>query len=184
MADTTATKGEEVAWYNLVGQFRAKAQQFEQIYNKLMSDQSYALSNPALASDYRALLQIGRVTRAKIIATRNKIDSVIGWLKGLVGMNELGFIPLIPIAIVAASLAAITKWVTDAYAMSARIDEAKRLEAKGVPPERAAKIAGRRVASQGGGLVGSLLGIHPGWLIAGAIAVVALPPLITRIRNR
>lgn len=179
-----ANATQELAWYDLVGRFRRKAAEFERLFSKLLRDRDFVARYPALKSDLDSLLSAGRSLQRKIISVRNKIDGVIKWLKGLVGLNGLGLLPLLPIALVAASLIAIGKWVSDAYVLSKRIDEARRLESKGYTPRQAAALARRSTTTGGGGIVGAALGINPKWLLAGAVLIVVAPPVLALLGGR
>ena len=179
-----ATTQQDLAWYDLVGRFRRKAAEFERIFNKLVNDRDFVSRRPALKADYDRLLSAGRLLQAKIVSARNKINSALAWLKGLVGLDGLGFLPLLPIALVSASNVAIGKWVSDAYMMSKRIDETRRLEAKGYSPSRADALATRSTSTAGGGIIGGALGLNPKWLIAGAVLIVVAPPLFKMLGSR
>lgn len=76
--------------------------------------------------------------RAKII--KQGIEGVFGTMDEFEGVG-LGVIPLIPIAVIGASLAAITKWTLDFKKFMAAVTEQRRLESTGMPPAQAAEIA-------------------------------------------
>lgn len=134
---TQPTSEETTAWYDLVGKFRNLANQFMSSWNYLLSQQAYVNAHPELKSDYTALMSRGVSLRSTIESTLSTIQGAMDWLKNWFG---LGLIPLIPIAVLAGSIALVTKWVTDAYALKARIDEQQRLEAKGLTPQQAANV--------------------------------------------
>lgn len=76
---------------------------------------------------------------------KNGIESVFGTIDELenVGLG-IAFIPLVPVAVVAASLAAITKWTLDYQKFKQMVAEQKRLEDKGVDPVTASTIVAKK----------------------------------------
>jgi len=78
-------------------------------------------------------------------------------LSGVGGLGALGVLPvLIPIAVIAGSLTAISYWITDAQKFQAKIEEQKRLEAQGIDPRQAAKMVEQKFGTVGGKLIGDL----------------------------
>lgn len=67
------------------------------------------------------------------------VESIFGTIDELQNIG-LGIAPLIPLAVIGASLAAIYKWNRDYAALKIKIKEQKRLEARGVDPLTASKI--------------------------------------------
>lgn len=174
MAKPIATQQEQVAWYDLIGRFRSTAQDFEQAFARLVKQKTIIARHPSLATEYNALLSTAQILKTKIVQTRDATDKVLGWLKGLFGfsgLGELGIVPLIPIAAVAVSVAAIGKWIKDAYVFSAKLEELQRLEARGVPPSQAL----RQVQSLTPASRVTLFGFNPRWLVLGGVALLVAP---------
>jgi len=90
----------------------------------------------------------------------------------LQGMGGLGFLPLIPIAIVAASVAALAYFLSNYAQFSQKVALLKQ----GYTP---AQIA--QATATGGGLTGTLGALV--WIAAGIAAVIFLPKLIGQYRS-
>ncbi len=73
------------------------------------------------------------------------IEGVFGTIDELENAG-LGVLPLIPIAVVGASLAAMYKWTLDYQTFKRQVEEQKRLEAKGVDPATAARMIAKKGA--------------------------------------
>lgn len=183
MAKSIATRAEQVAWYDLIGRFRATAQQFEQLFARLVKQKSIIAGHPSLAPQYNALLSTASTLQTKIVQTRDATNRVLGWLKGLFGfsgLGELGIVPLIPIAAVAVSVAAIGKWIKDAYVFSKKLDELRRLEARGVPPSQALRQVQSLTPASGV----TLFGFNAKWLMLGGVALLVAPLVFDFFKQR
>ena len=73
------------------------------------------------------------------------IEAIFGTIEELENVG-LGLLPLIPIAVVAASLAAIAKWTYDYNIFMKKIQEQRRLEADGIDPVTASNIVAKKNA--------------------------------------
>lgn len=140
----SATQAEQAAWYNLLAQWRVKAAEFEQAQAWLSSQADYMSTQPpAVQADYRAMLARASTLKARIVQVSGALRAVESWLKGAysaliepweragVAIKEwlgLGVAPvaLIPIAVVAAALAAVAYFLTDFGKYRLRIDEYRR----------------------------------------------------------
>lgn len=132
----------------LITDFKAKAREFWQLWENLDARRAEVATAPAgLQVEYNNLMDRGLGIREKIETVTALIDKAANmyqdakaWLMdqfGLSGvsyrqLSGLGFIPLIPVAVIGAAVAAIGYWVNDAYQFAAKLDEIKRLEARGV----------------------------------------------------
>lgn len=206
MADTP-----DPAWYDAVGIFKKKAAEFETNYQGLLNQRAFVEAHPQLLPQWRKLVADGASTRAKVQAINKGIDAVQagieniasnvadsalaitdklstwwGDVKSAVGLSGLGFLPaLVSIAAIAAVVALITKWSLDALRFKQSMDEVRRLESQGVAPAQAAAIVSKTAAAAGvssGGLEFLGFKVSP-WLVAGAAAVVLLPPVMHAING-
>lgn len=73
------------------------------------------------------------------------IEGVFGTIDELENVG-LGILPLIPIAVVGASLAGMYKWTLDYQTFKRQVEEQKRLEARGVDPASAARMVAQKGA--------------------------------------
>jgi hypothetical protein len=182
---------QRVAWYNVVGLFQKKAQEFEAAQARLKSMRVPA----SLEAERRALLARADVVRATVVRIRGALDDVQAALRGawglvtgawdtaraVVGLNglppeplgALGIAPLIPIALVAAAIATVTVFLTS-YAKFIR--KAELLE-RGYTPEQIAATDPDRPF--GGGMLAGVAGIVA--LIAAALIV---PPVLRALSHR
>jgi len=167
---------EELAWYNVIGQFRQKAQDFEKMMKRLQSQKSIAARDPQLAAEYSSMMNTAMNLQQKIKQIRDATDSVIKWLKGVFGFDGLGFVPLIPIAVVVASLAAIGKWVKDAYIFSAKLDKVAALEKQGMSSREAISTVQSLTPTT------SLFGINTKWLVIGGLSLVLIPIVLPAVK--
>lgn len=149
----------------IITDFKAKAREFWTLWERLESrEMEVANQSPDIKRQYAELLTRGENIRTKVEWITGLIDKaanayadVKDWLTDTFGLGDLsynqvaglGVIPLIPVAIIGASVAAIGYWIKDAYQFNAKLDEIKRLERRGIPPDQAARIVERTFGSKG-----------------------------------
>lgn len=139
-------------WYDVTGKLKDKAKEFQVAYEKLTGSASAVEKNPALKAERVALLNKGNIIRTKVLEITGSIDSAYTWLKSSVGLSGLsqdsglGILPMIPIAIAAASVAAMTKFISDTYIYLDKVQKFDVLEKK-YGAERAANIVARLAPS-------------------------------------
>lgn len=180
MAEPLATQQDEIAWYNILGQWKAAVEKFNQVVAKLRSQEAVARKDPVLYREYQSKLSTASTLQAKITEITNATRSAIDWFKnvfGFNGMGELGLVPLIPIAIVAAAIGAITKFVSDAWIFSAKLDKVAQLERQGMPTSQAVTAVQKLNAPR------SILGFDPKWLVIGGVALMILPIVVPAIKK-
>lgn len=195
------------AWWDLVGKWRQKAAQFDQAYSALLAQRPDPVAHPNLAAQWRHLVASGQATRSRITEIANALASVShafsnasdalsrnpvfdavakagtsawDWLKKETGLGDLGFLPvLITAGVIAASLAAITYWITQAHELSVKLAAVQKLESQGMTPAAAAQaVQGLAPASSGFSLIGGSAGKY---LALGAAGVALF--LILRGRH-
>ncbi len=144
-----------------IGGFKAKAKMFWQLWTKLDGQQDIvARQSPYMQGEYKDLMERGTSIRNKIEWTTGLIDkaasaysSVKDWISsqfnGVDDDQGMGIIPIIPIAIIAASISAMGYWISDAYKFSKKLAEIQRLENRGLTSEKAAEVVERTLASKG-----------------------------------
>jgi len=144
--------------------FRDKARIFQVKLKNLQSMKNDVKKYPALQAEYNELVGKGSSIRSTIRTITGGVDNVVSWWNSIFGsdtkLNSMGFLPLIPIAIVAGSVAAMGKWARDAYMFNRRFEEIKRLEKKGISPGKAAEI---------------VAGKEPRGIVAGVAREVMIP---------
>jgi len=199
VASSMATPDQTTAWYNILGQFDQKEQEFNSAYADLLAQaDQMSTAAPDIQAEYQKL-----VTRAQTITTnltrmktaladvRSALSgawtavsgawsgaesTVKGWL-GLSGGDGLGFLPLIPIAIVSAALVAVAYFLNDYAQFRGKMTVYQNAIAAGATPAQAAASAATLSSSPITAKIGNMA------LIAGlAIAAfIFLPPLLKRL---
>lgn len=125
-----------------VNAFMQRANQFWELFQSLVNDESFVADNPELQTEYDRIMTRGESIRSKIDSIKSAIDefkNAIG-LEGFGQVSTMGFIPVIAVAGIAGAMALMGSWIKDALLLKQRIDETKRLQAEGVPPKEAYKM--------------------------------------------
>lgn len=144
-------EGEESFWAQ-VKRFREKAQEFARVYDWLVSKRGAVEDDPALNAETAQLLERGQQVRASIRSVGAAIDRAReavkqfgGDLAGMTGDTRLGIAPVLGVVIVTitGTLAFISKWLIDAYALGQRIEERERLIGEGFTPEQVRTMQSR-----------------------------------------
>lgn len=151
---------------------KERADLFERAMRKLEEWEPYVVETE-LEDEWRALLERGYTLRARLEYVFGKVDEAFRWAKGFVGLEgargQLGAFWLIPVAIIAAAIAAIGWWLADYRKFAKKFEEQQRiageLREQGVDPIEAERQAASAVA-----------GTVPGWLapLRGPLGLIAL----------
>lgn len=142
----SADDEEQRAWYDVVGKLKDKAKEFLSLYNSIISKSTIAKSNSELNKEYSSWISRAESAKNQVQALTKKIDSVVGYVKSMIGMEgldyigHLGILPLIPIAVIAASLALLTKIIADGYQLNKKLTAAENLVSKGYTPTQATAV--------------------------------------------
>ena len=177
-------KTQQAANPGMLDEFKARATEFAKQFSFLQGKSAVVARHPKLKADYTALMDRGAWVRSAIEKVTGATDTVVGWFKNLLGGVEvetrsLGFLPLVPVAIIAASTAAIAKWMSDAYVFGRKLRAVEDLEAKGLSPQEAAELV---KGQEGAGLFNFSLGgaAMPVYVLG----IGALAYLMWRFRKR
>lgn len=170
MADTVPS--DETEWWNVWAKIKAASTQLDNAVARLQSQAAYAMARPDLRTQFEPMMASIESARSKLLWWRDAVKSTLNYFgAGLEGVGGLGFLPLIPIAVVTAGVAYVAKLAADAWALSSRIDEQRRLESTGLSPAQAAQIA-KQTNPAGGGLFSFDLGTGGTVVLVGAGAFV------------
>lgn len=156
--------------------FKGHAQNFQGAYTGLAGKASQFAQFPALNAQYKALMSRAYSIKLSIVEIGRKIDDAINWIKGNLGLGELGGF-ILPIAVMVAGAAFMTKWLSDSYALNRKLSAAQRLQKQGVPPAKAANIVSQ--IANGNSFMGSASKIIVP-LGLGALALWFLPRMLKR----
>lgn len=126
-------------WKSVIPDFKAKAAQFMDILRRVEASQP---TTAALQNMKAALLNSARWIKGTIETVTKALDAVANTL----GMGSLGM-PLIPIAVVVAAMAAMTKFITDAIKYLNQVELARMAQQQGATPEQVANILQPEVVS-------------------------------------
>lgn len=162
---------EKQAWTNAVADLKAKAAEFMTLLNQVNATGPDVMDSPELRAERAKLIDRAGIIKSTIEKTTAGIDYVYGmWDKifgnsqPVSGLGVLGFIPLVPVAVIAGAVGAVTYWITDAMKFLKRVNEVKALKAEGVSTRQAYAIVDKE-----GGIIGLIKTVAP-WLAVGGIA--------------
>lgn len=171
---------EEQASQSVIEAFKQRARAFWNQWETLHANQDMITrQSPAVQKEYNDLIDRGSTIRNSVETVTGLIDkaqryyqTAKGWVSDLFGMDgyspQMGVLPvLIPAAVIAGSLAAMGKWLSDAYQFNRKMEEIAKLQAKGVDAVTASKIIERTTPS--GISIGGAIGI-PLLLVGGFFA--------------
>lgn len=189
-ADQSATTAEEKSLFDrTVASFMEKLRAFYDNFGAMRLQAGFVAKHPDLQNEYSGLMERGNFIDRQIKSAKaliSKAQSAWDWFLsaiGLGGLGDMGVLPLLPIAVAAAAGAVvlITKWLTDVFIFSRKIEAIKALEAKG-------SITGQQAA-------GSILKAGPTgfldvlqkniiWIVLGGTLLMFGPEIIKIVKRR
>ena len=125
---------EKDEWLNAVSLLRQKAAEFERLKREVEETYSIAISDPNLFKEYESIIFKSDVIKGTIQRVTSGIDYIFGIFNTVfddVDTSGLGFIPLVPVAVILSAIAAITYWISDTTKYLNKINEIKRIEQAG-----------------------------------------------------
>lgn len=171
MAGQIATQEQEAAWWDVIGKFKAAVADFDNAMSAMRANQAVAAKDAKLLAEYRAIEQRAADIQKTIQKVKDGTQGVVSWLKGVVGMDglgSLGVVPLIPIAVVSASVFGIAKVTADAWQFAKRLSEVRRLEGQGLSPSQAAAVVNQAAPSR------ALFQLDTKWIVLGALGAIGV----------
>jgi len=177
------TPANKPAWYDAVGKLHNKAQEFVRAREILVSKKHLIAPGSKLAQDYNDLISRSHTIENTIKNVTGGVDYIVNMFKGgyntvaslFKSITGLGFIQVVPLAIIAASTLLIGKWINDAYTFNKRFDVLQKLHDQGVSTGEASQIVGNMNPGFFGGLKSVLIPIA----FIG-IGIFILPKLLKR----
>jgi hypothetical protein len=173
------------AFDNAINSLRQKGAEFSRVYDTFLSNQSYALSNPALADEWLSIKSKADAVRGTISYINNVVDSASNWLSGVFGLSgtqlgcaacdhhkQLGWLPLLPVAYVTAAVTALT------YVIGAIIENNRKISLL-----RDGYLTGDQYGNNNKGLFGGIENILKIALI-GAGIYIALPVIKKQMKAK
>lgn len=139
---------------SMIDEFKKKARDFWNQWESLGNQEKFISKQaPEIQQEFKDLRNRGLSIRNSVETVTGLIDkataayrTATGWVSDIFGTsdNTMGFLPiLIPAAVIVGSLAAMGKWLSDAYQFNRKMDEIAKLQAKGIDPVTASKIISR-----------------------------------------
>lgn len=150
---------ERQEWLQAADNLRRKGHEFTNLYNELSAcdcsncakaQLGCANCSGCLKKEHDSLMQKGALIKGQVSNIMGSVDNMHRASNMLFGtqvtdeVSNLGFIPLIPIALIAAGTGAVSYWVKDAWKHKKKVEEVKRLEAEGYTPEQAYAMVNKR----------------------------------------
>lgn len=147
--------------------------EFDRALARLQNVRGIAGSDAVVRARVDGILFRGEQIKRTISNAVQSLQGVYGWVKENLGIN-LGFLPLIPIAVIGGVLSALATakaWITEANA------EARRLEIIAALPQeqRAKALASATGTTWHGNLAQTAM-----WIGLAVIAVVVIPKLLEK----
>lgn len=145
---------------SLLNRFKSKADEFMRALDKLNSLNDVPAN---LEEEFSGLRLTADIVGGTINTITTTIDSVTGFFSDFFNFdgvgatrdyinnkptNGMGLIPLVAPAMIAGSIAAMTKFISDVYVFERKITEQKRLVSTGVSAQDAANIVDK-ISGQG-----------------------------------
>lgn len=116
-----------------------KYEEFLGLLNGLRSRPDVVANNPELKVEYDALLNRGSTIANYMDKIYGSAAGAFEWVTGFFESSDdnLGALPLIPIAVISGALSIMGKWIADVYVFNSKVNEIKRLENDGINPAQA-----------------------------------------------
>lgn len=168
-----------------VADFMAKIKAFYDNLTGLKLQADFIRTHPELQDEYNGLMQRGTLIDASIKKAKAAIQaaqSAWDWFKGVIGLGGLQALPAVPIAIAAAAAATalITKWLTDVFIFSRKVEAIKALEAKG---GITAREAAARISAAGPTGFMDVLQKNIIWIVVGGALLMFGPEIMKMIQK-
>lgn len=189
-AQTGQTRGaeEKSKLDQMIAAFMGKIKVFYENFKGLQAQRDFVAKHPELQADYNDLMSRGSFIDAQIKRAKSLMQSAQGawnWFLSTIGLGDVGdleALPLIPVAIAAgaAAIALITKWLTDAYIFSRKVNAIQELEAKGGITSRE---AARRISAAGPTGLFDVLQKNVIWLVIGGTLLMFGPEILKWIQR-
>ncbi len=135
----------EVAQLSVLDRFKLRAKLFWSYYLYL-KDLPESKLTPELRVSRNKLLSRGDTLHATISKIAGAYDTISGWYTKLFGSppskpgSGLGIVPLVPVAVIGVSLAAIVKWSADAFTFAKKATLANQMAQRGASPGEINKV--------------------------------------------
>ncbi len=156
-----------------INNLKQKAYDFSRVYNEFVNNYQYIVNYPELLDEWTSLKSYADKVRATVQYITETIDSATSWVSGLFGIparQQLGALPLIPIATITAAVAAITWSVSEMIKFNQKVNLIKSGAAPGSILDDSPTVIGE---------ASSLLK----WAVIGGLVYFLAPKIIERFKG-
>lgn len=156
-----------------VNNLKQKAYDFMMAYNEFINNYQYVVNYPELLNEWTSLKSYVDKVRSTIEYLTGTIDSATQWVNKLFGVpasQQLGALPLVPIAAITAAVAAITWSVSEMVKFNQKVNLIKSGAAPGSILDNSPTMIGE---------ASSLLK----WAVVGGIIYFLAPKIIDRLKG-
>lgn len=167
----------DFAWVQEVERLKAKAAEFMGLFGRMEQLEPVARADPSASIRWDNLMGVAVSIRDRISYLTGLIDNVFAWFSSngseppqtVQGFGALGIL-WVPVAVIAAAVAAIVAWSTDAYIEVEKLEAAQAFIAQGASPAEAWRL----VREQDKGIIGGFLeGVTNNFVLLTALGLAA-----------
>lgn len=164
-------------WVQEVERLKEKAAEFMGVFGRMEQLEPVARTDSSAAIRWDNLMGAAVAIRDRIAYLTGLIDSVFNWFSSngseppqtVQGLGQLGVLWL-PVAVIAAAVAVIVSWISDAYIEVEQLEAVKELIDRGVTPAEAWRL----VREKEKGIIGSFFeGITSNFVLLTALGLTA-----------
>lgn len=166
-----STPEDEQSFWGKVEDFKNQAAEFARVFSRMRELRYIAEQDASASIRYADLMGLGNTIMDKVQYVTGLIDSVYGWVGNFFGvetrdeyLNDIGAVPLIPIAVIVGASAFIVTWLSKAYVQLRELEAVERLLNEGYTAEEAYKLA----RGEQGGIMGTISNVLMMALVIGA----------------
>lgn len=130
-------------WKRQLAAFKARANTFAGLYSDLQRMSGIASRSPALQTQYNAVMKEGNVIQKTVMDLLTKVGQSLSIVKSSDLSGGLGFVPLIPIAVIGGVVYTLDRWIGNAYAMKTKLATIDQAIKAGASPDAIAAEASK-----------------------------------------
>ena len=110
----------------IVNQWRAKVAEFQTALATFMENREDALAL-GFGTEWNELYSRAQAIQSTLTGIASGLSSAYNWIKGVFGLDGLGVIPVIPIAIITGSIATLAYFINQLFQFNQKIAFAKSM---------------------------------------------------------
>ena len=175
----------EAAWEDAVRRFMATAQGLEEAEQAHLALRPYAVQTGDIA-EWDAIQDRILYTRQAVTDVSETLRSTSQWFRQTFGLSALNALPLVPIAVITASISAMVAVIYAVQAFNEQV-RAKWQYINSHPelsPEQAVAVLESSPAGNPVGAFGAAASNAATWLVIGGVVLVALPKVLESLKGK